>query len=111
MAKEKAMAEQQHDLFEGRRLRDVAVDLVQTPAADYPTLALGVAVAIARRKGWVTSDDVMRECPPPDSADRRILGAVFRPQSRDFPLRKSGRYIQNTQPQAHARPIAVWVLK
>lgn len=101
----------QRDLFEGRRLRDEAIDAVggvdpeDEARQAWVAAAKVVAMHIARDCGSVTSDDVRLACPIPTGVDPRILGAVF----KGLPLRRRG-YRETQFRQAHGRPISVWVL-
>ena len=103
----------QIDLFEGRRLRDSALEAVEFTAEtreEWVARARAVALEICAEQGQVTSDDVQRRIPVPEAFDPRILGAVFNARQRGFPFVKVG-YVQTTQKQAHARPIPVWKFK
>ena len=100
----------QDDLFQGIALRDEALDRLTNCTDDreqWVERARIVAIEIARSTGRVTSDDLRRVFPPPPAMDPRIIGAVFRSKGL---WRRIG-WEQTKQPQAHARPIAVWGLK
>lgn len=64
-----------------------------------------VAVEIAARRGWVSSEDIHDKCPPPEGSDKRVMGAVFAGQG----LVKVG-YAEGTRKVAHGRPVMRWRL-
>lgn len=66
-------------------------------------MARQVALGIARRDGYVTSDKLhaaMDDWPPPHV---NCFGAIFRP-----PVFKSTGFVQSQRPESHARWIHVW---
>ena len=44
-----------------------------------------------------------------ETFDGRSLGGIFRKAARDGRIRKTGRYVNTIRPEAHARPIPVWI--
>lgn len=94
---------------ENREKRDEAIDAVQKDHADWVTDAQTWALNHAMMNGTVTSDDVRDNCPLPEGADPRILGAVFR-NGINRRLHKVG-YTESRSPRAHARPIPVWSIR
>ncbi len=64
------------------------------------------AAAIAREKGSVTIDDVRALCPPPDTADPRILGRVF----HDERFARIG-FRNSARRACHGRPIGIFCLR
>lgn len=68
-------------------------------------MARVVALGIARREGYVTSDKlqaVMADWPPPH---HNCFGAVF----KDSAFKSKG-FVQSQRPESHARWIQVWEL-
>lgn len=56
-------------------------------------------------RGPVTVDDVRKVCPPPGTADPRIMGAIF--STKEW---VSIGYRKSTRKTCHKRPIAVFEL-
>jgi len=75
-------------------------------SVDWLTEARGIAVSLAQARGEITIDDVRDVLPPPDNADPRIMGAVFK--GGDFEL---VRYVRSMRVTCHRRPVAVFRLK
>lgn len=67
-------------------------------------LARAEAHRLAQR-GPVTVDDVRKLCPPPETADPRIMGAIFR--GREW---VATGYRKSTRRTCHKRPIAIFEL-
>ena len=74
--------------------------------SDWITCARDVARRIAGEKGQVTIDDVRALCPPPDSADPRIMGAVFAGNR----FERIG-FIASQRDACHGRTIGVFKLR
>lgn len=80
--------------------------LFEEHRADFLARARAVARAIARQRGEVTINDVREVCPPPETVDPRIMGAVLRaPEFEACGYRKSDRR------ECHGRPVAVFRLR
>ena len=91
------------------RLRDLAIDRLEAKHCALIAIALGYAVAHARRMGSVTSVEVWRllELDPRApalvaQADPRWMGAVFRA--------KMWRRVGWEASGSHGRPVARWSL-
>jgi len=74
--------------------------------SDWIGQARDVARRIAGEKGQVTIDDVRALCPPPDSADPRIMGAVFAGNR----FERIG-FIASQRDACHGRTIGVFKLR
>jgi len=69
---------------------------------------LANARAVARHLGAlqdITIDDVRKLCPPPDSVDPRVMGAVF--SGNDWRLL---RYVSSHRGISHKRPVGLFRL-
>ena len=85
-------------------LRDAGIASLQR----HPWLHMArvVALGIARREGYVTSDKLqyaMADWPPPH---RNCFGAAF----KDSRLKSTG-FVQSQRPESHARWIQVWEIR
>lgn len=61
---------------------------------------------IALKRGFVTSDDIWDICPPPNTIDSRVMGAVF--SKHEF---EQVGYVKSRRAICHKRPIGTWVLR
>lgn len=61
---------------------------------------------LADRPSGITVDDVREVCPPPETVDPRVMGAVFR-QSQ---FEKVG-YVGSRRTECHHRPVCIFKLK
>lgn len=93
-------------LFEGRRRRDAGIKKVSQDFAWWLEQARHLAVQIAKRKGFVSSDDIHKVCPLPDTAHHNLMGAVFKDKQFD-PV----GYCPSTRPSAHGRIIRIYCIK
>ncbi len=85
-------------------LRDAGIASLQR----HPWLHMArvVALGIARREGYVTSDKLqyaMADWPPPH---HNCYGAVF----KNSAFKSTGNWVQSKRPVAHARWVRVWKL-
>ena len=87
-------------LFEGRALRDAALDHLAETHEEYFTRAQKWAIAYAKLNGSVTVDDVYRACPPPADTDGRVMGSVMRCKAL-----RAGEYVPTTRASSHGRPV------
>lgn len=100
--------EEQFNLFEGRKLRDLGMDT----AADNNSTALSVArklaikVASSRADRECTIDDVQRILIPTDIRLGMAAGSVFKGRQWVF----TGRYAQTERKTSHARQVKIWRL-
>jgi hypothetical protein len=92
---------EQADLFE-----EVILPRFEEHRADWLERARGVAVELCQRFGEITIDNVRAECPPPENADPRVMGAVMRP-----PVFEIVRYQKSVRSTCHKRPVAVFRLR
>ena len=90
----------------GRAGRDAALGLLERTRADWLVKARYCAFWRAWASGFVTADDIHRECPIPEGVDPRVMGAVFK--SHGF---VPDGYVPTKRPEAHARPIRRFVLR
>lgn len=90
----------------GRDLRDAGIARVSIGREEWIAKARGTAIAIARRAGQVTINDVRKFIELPDDYHPNTWGAVLR--GDDFePI----GFCQATHPSAHARVVRVYKLK
>ena len=86
--------------------KEAAFEAYQENRPDWLAQARWHAETLIRQKGWTTVDEVRRVCPPPASADPRIMGAIFAPK----------RFIKlgdenSKRTVCHKRPIARFGLR
>jgi citrate lyase beta subunit len=93
------------DLEAGQAMKRDALERFEAKAQDWLARARQAAVEICRRKGTVTSDDVLEAVGMPDGLHRNVIGAIF---GRGF-VRVGFR--RTRRPEGHARLIGVWKLK
>ena len=84
----------------------IELELAQEERARWLQEARGCAYVLARQFGTVTINDVRTHCPPPDWADPRILGSVFK--TPDFT--RIG-YRPSKRRSCHGRPIGIFALR
>jgi len=68
--------------------------------------ARDIARAIAAETGSVTIDQVRLRCPPPDDADPRLMGAVFKSDA----FEPCG-FVRSTRRECHQRPVSLFRLR
>lgn len=90
----------------GRDLRDAGIARVSIGREEWIAKARSTAVAIARRAGQVTINDVRKFIELPDDYHPNTWGAVLRGDAFE-PI----GFCQATHPSAHARVIRVYKLK
>ena len=96
----------QAGLFEGRARRDKGLVKVSNGFNWWLEQARHVAVLVAQRKGFVSSDDIHERCPPPETAHHNIMGAVF----KDARFKPVG-YLPSNRPSAHGRIIRIYCVQ
>ena len=89
------------DLAAGRAARDAALDRFESRA--FVEEARRTAFAIAKRKGWVTTDDLHEAYPEVPSGN--YFGAILR-----APYFVKVGEVQSKRPEAHARNIHKWAI-
>jgi hypothetical protein len=94
------------DLTIGRTLRDSQLALFEHRDTAFLERCRTLAVAIARRTGQVSINDIRAEIVIPAEIHPSVLGAVFK--SKKF---KAVGFTEATHPQAHARVIRVYQLQ
>jgi hypothetical protein len=90
----------------GRDLRDAGIARVSIGREEWIAKARGTAIAIARRAGQVTINDVRKFIELPDDYHPNTWGAVLRGDAFE-PI----GFCQATHPSAHARVVRVYKLK
>jgi len=90
----------------GRDLRDAGIARVSIGREEWIAKARSTAVAIARRAGQVTINDVRKFIKLPDDYHPNTWGAVLRGDAFE-PI----GFCQATHPSAHARVVRVYKLK
>ena len=68
--------------------------------------ARAAARQLAERNTEITIDDVRAICPPPDSFDGRVMGAVFAGKAWEC-----RGYKRSERKTCHGRPIGIFALK
>lgn len=81
----------------------IAIKQTQDHAA-WLARAKVLAIQISLERGFVSSDDIWNGAPPPDNADPRVMGALWRPRKDWLPV----GYIPSTRRECHYRPIRQW---
>ena len=103
----------QQSLFEDRRAaaieaRDQALDNVERGAPPvWLDQAEVIVRSLARSHEPFSTDDVWDYLAVPP--EPRAMGAVINRLSRQGVIRKTGRYIQSSRRENHARPVCQWV--
>ncbi len=90
----------------GRDLRDAGIARVSIGREEWIAKARSTAVAIARRAGQVTINDVRKFIELPDDYHPNTWGAVLRGDAFE-PI----GFCQATHPSAHARVVRIYKLK
>ena len=90
----------------GRDLRDAGIARVSIGREEWIAKARCTAIAIARRAGQVTINDVRKFIELPDDYHPNTWGAVLRGDAFE-PI----GFCQATHPSAHARVVRVYKLK
>lgn len=90
----------------GRDLRDAGIARVSIGREEWIAKARSTAVAIAKRAGQVTINDVRKFIELPDDYHPNTWGAVLRGDAFE-PI----GFCQATHPSAHARVVRVYKLK
>lgn len=90
----------------GRDLRDAGIARVSIGREKWIAKARSTAIAIARRAGQVTINDVRKFIELPDEYHPNTWGAVLRGDAFE-PI----GFCQATHPSAHARVVRVYKLK
>lgn len=86
-----------------KALKDEGIERVKVNNMQWVMKARAVAIREAKRKGWVTSDDVQKICPRPKETPANAVGAIFKTDA----LTPTG-FIQSIRVSAHHRWIRVW---
>lgn len=86
--------------------RELALDSLEERYPNFLDRARAVAVSVAKRKGWVTADDVRAVLEIPPDVHHNVMGAVF--MSSLFI--DAGPYI-SAQRQGHGNRIRIWRLR
>lgn len=88
--------------------REEAIDRAEAHAdTGWLDRAYAVVVALARRRGSFTTDDVLRELGDDMPREPRVVGAVMRRAKRDGVVEPHG-YAPSSRVESHARPKRVW---
>lgn len=74
--------------------------------SDYLDQAREAAFKLLRNKDYITVDDVRKECPPPETIDGRVMGAIF--TKKYF---ESVGFSRSVRADCHHRPIQRFRLK
>lgn len=90
-------------LAEGRARRDEA--LAYYSSTRFVEECRRTAFAIAKKKGWVTSDDIRDEHEIPEAVNHNAMGAVLR-----APYFVKIGEVQSRRPEAKARWIHKWAI-
>lgn len=95
-----------NSFYTGRNLRDDALLTLEEKRVEWINKARAQAVAIARRAGRVTINDVRKEMELPEDYHPNTWGAVLR--GSQF---KAIGFDQAVHPAAHARTIRLYQLR
>jgi len=90
----------------GRDLRDTGIARVSIGREEWIAKARGTAIAIAKRAGQVTINDVRKFIDLPDDFHPNVWGAVLRGDA----FQAIG-FCQATHASAHARVVRIYKLK
>ena len=91
----------------GNQLKDEALDSHEQTKAFYILSARWGAVKIAKRKGFVTINEVRKHYPPPPDLHPSVMGAVL----RGALFVHTGKYTRAQHPASHARMVGIYKLK
>lgn len=86
---------------------DVILPEQEAKHSEWIAKARETAIAIARQKGCVSSDDLWEACPPPVNADPRVMAAAFHPRS----TWELAGYVKSRRKVNHGRTVAEWRLR
>lgn len=86
---------------------DVILPEQEAKHSEWIAKARETAIAIARQKGCVSSDDLWEACPPPVNADPRVMAAAFHPRS----TWELAGYVKSRRKVNHGRTVAEWKLR
>jgi hypothetical protein len=89
----------------GRALRDAQLDLFLHIDTEFLSTCRALAIAVCRRQGTVSINDIRAQVTLPAQMNPSVLGAVFK--TKQF---KAVGYTEATHPQAHARVIRIYQL-
>lgn len=84
-----------------------AADRAERISAGYKAAARELVLELVKDGQTVTSEEVRERLPPPEGADPRALGHVFRMLSKEGLIERAG-YVQSTRPTSHVCNVAVW---
>jgi len=90
----------------GRDLRDTGIARVSIGREEWIAKARGTAIAIAKRAGQVTINDVRKFIDLPDDFHPNVWGAVLRGDAF-----QAISFCQATHASAHARVVRIYKLK
>ena len=93
------------DLLAGKGAKRDALERFEVKAADWLSRARQAAREICRKKGTVTSDDVLEVVGMPQGIQHNVIGAIFQKGVVRVGFRRTRR------PEGHARLIGVWRFK
>ena len=93
-------------IAEGRARRNAQLAMFDVKQGDFLSRCRELAVAVAKRQGVVSINDVRKEIEVPPGVHPSVLGAVF----KDKRFYVAG-YTHAEHPGAHARIIRVYSLK
>jgi hypothetical protein len=92
---------------EAQARKDMALLLHESGKSDYIIKARQAAVKVAKKKGFVSINEVRRDCPPPDKYHPSVMGAIL----RGSVFEHTGQYIKAAHPASHARIVGVYKLR
>ena len=93
------------DLEAGHALKRDALERFEVKAGDWLDRARQAAMEICRRRGAVTSDEVLEVVGLPEGVHHNVIGAIFQKGFVRVGFRRTRR------PEGHARLIGMWKLK
>jgi hypothetical protein len=91
----------------GRVLRDAQLDLFEVRDTEFLQTCRTLAVAVCRRQGTVSINDVRAQVSLPYNVNPSVLGAVFKDRRRFVPV----GYTEAAHREAHARAVRVYRLR
>lgn len=94
----------------GDVLRDQALDAVEQAADDAWLRACRLVVGSLVRQGVpFSTDDCWARLTHVHTSEPRAMGAVIRAFKNAGLITPSGRYVKSDRPEAHSRPVCMWV--
>lgn len=81
------------------KTKEDALEALEIARRDYLEEARAAALTLKHKR--ITIDDVRELCPPPESIDPRVMGAVF-----NTPDWEAVGYVRSKRTTCHKRPIA-----